>query len=348
MATSRPIDIPAAVFTQEDLNCTPASERDLIFSPADSLGTSLSSVDGDEVFLDAKQALKRQPVPNDSDSDLLLKHARLEDLSDDATAVPFGHGPDKWLYHPRSGLFDLTRHSPAKLLIRSHSENMTGLLLDPTRTILVIVDMQNYFIHPDCHAHPSGLATVTPILNAIQTCRAQGIQIAFLNWVISDPDLLAMPPAVQRGWSADRLKTHGIGWHVNLGHPLPQNQGRCLWQGSWNAQLFAPLAQAARSDQDVTFVKNRPSGMWAEECDMARYLRAHDKKTVLFAGVNTDQCVLGTLTDAYSKGFDCVLLRDCVATATKGFRAQELVEWNVERNYGFVLDTTDFCEARPL
>lgn len=31
------------------------------------------------------------------------------------------------------------------------------------------------------------------------------------------------------------------------------------------------------------------------------------KKTLLFTGMNTDQCVLGTLVDAYSGGWDCVM-----------------------------------------
>lgn len=41
-------------------------------------------------------------------------------------------------------------------------------------------------------------------------------------------------------------------------------------------------------------------------------------ETVFFAGVNTDQCVLGTLTDAYNAGWGCVLVDDCCATTTEG------------------------------
>ena len=44
--------------------------------------------------------------------------------------------------------------------------------------------------------------------------------------------------------------------------------------------------------------------------------------------------------DAYSKGYDCVLLRDATATGSP-FGAQKVWEWNVANSLGFV--TT--CEA---
>ena len=38
--------------------------------------------------------------------------------------------------------------------------------------------------------------------------------------------------------------------------------------------------------------------------------------TLLFAGVNTDQCVMGSLMDAHFLGYDTVLLSDCTATSS--------------------------------
>lgn len=177
-----------------------------------------------------------------------------------------------------------------------------------TRTVLVVVDMQNFFIHPDCCDHAEGLKAVKPTLEVIERCRNDGIQVAWLNWGINEWNLRRMPPAVLRGFSKARIGTHGHGWHVNLGSELPNDQGRCLWKGSWNAELYEPLKHAARPAQDLFWDKDRPSGMWCQDEEMHRYLRKSGKKTILFAGVNTDQCVLGTLTDSYSNGFDCILI----------------------------------------
>jgi ureidoacrylate peracid hydrolase len=44
-----------------------------------------------------------------------------------------------------------------------------------------------------------------------------------------------------------------------------------------------------------------------------RQLRAD---TVLFAGVNADQCVYATLTDAACLGYDVVMLTDAVGTTS--------------------------------
>lgn len=62
--------------------------------------------------------------------------------------------------------------------------------------------------------------------------------------------------------------------------------------------------------------------------------------SLLFTGVNTDQCVSGSLQDAFSKGYDCILIRDgCGTTSPKS--ASEGIEFNCERTWGFVADCKD-------
>lgn len=202
--------------------------------------------------------------------------------------VPFG-GDDQWIFDPRSKRFDLTRGSPRKLTIDADFDvrHHRGCVIDPNKTVLVVVDMQNFFIHPDCCNHKPGLEAVAPTLKVIERCRRDGIQVAWLNWVINEHNLRVMPPAVQRGFNKSRIHTHGYGWHVKLGSWLPGDQGRCLWEGSWNAELYEPLKRASRPGEDVFLCKDRPSGMWSLDEPMHRYLRESGKKTILFAGVNT-------------------------------------------------------------
>jgi nicotinamidase-related amidase len=144
------------------------------------------------------------------------------------------------------------------------------------------------FIHPKCCAHSGGIAAVEPTLKVIERCRREEIKVAWLNWVITEKDLKVMPPAVQRAFNRDLIAHKGYGWHVGLGVPLPDDQGRCLWKGSWNARTYDPLLAVVDPD-DAHFIKNRPSGMWQPEEPMHKYLRESGKKTILFAGVNTDQ-----------------------------------------------------------
>ncbi len=60
------------------------------------------------------------------------------------------------------------------------------------------------------------------------------------------------------------------------------------------------------------------SGLWSAAQPLWRALDWKGVETLLFAGVNTDQCVLGTLVDAYNNGWGCVLVDDCCGTTTKG------------------------------
>jgi nicotinamidase-related amidase len=256
--------------------------------------------------------------------------------------IPFG-GDDQWAYLPRSKQFDLSRGSQRKLVfecdevLRDHK----GFMVDPEKTILIIVDMQNYFIHPAIRDHAEGLTAVKPTLKVIERCRREGIQIAWLNWGITDHDLRhVMPPAVQRGFSKS------LGWHIGLGAELPDGQGRGLFKGTWNAELYSPL-KATVEPTDLFFDKNRMSGLWSPNEPLHQYLQSSGKKTLVFAGVNTDQCVLGTVSDAYSWGWDCVLLSDCTGTMT-GRNARELCEFNIATCMGFVIDSKAFLDARSV
>lgn len=120
---------------------------------------------------------------------------------------------------------------------------------------------------------------------------------------------------------------------TGLGADLGQGRGRCLCKGEWNSAVYGPLADEVRLDEegrggDVWCDKNRMSGLWSEDQPLWKELTGGGgKRTLLFAGVNTDQCVLGTLGDAYNNGWDCVLLEDCCATTSPG--AREVCLYNV-------------------
>lgn len=253
-------------------------------------------------------------------------------------AVPFG-GDDQWLYLPNTKKFDLSRGAEQKLVVDSDESlrNHAGFMIDPKKSALIVVDMQNYFIHPTYRNHAAGMAAVEPTLKVIEKCRQEGIQVVWLNWGIDEEKLRKMPPAVQRGFSKS------LGWHVGLGAALPDGQGRCLFQGSWNAELYAPL-KAVVEPHDLFFDKHQMSGLWSPDEPLHEYLRESGTKSLLFTGVNTDQCVYGTLSDAYAWGWDCILLGDCTGTMT-GRGAQELCDYNIATNMGFVTDSKAFCDA---
>jgi isochorismate hydrolase len=67
-------------------------------------------------------------------------------------------------------------------------------------------------------------------------------------------------------------------------------------------------------------------------------------RTLLFAGVNLDQCVNCTLQDAFFLGYHCILLEDCCATTSPHF-CVEATLWNVKHCFGFVSSSTKLLKA---
>ena len=74
------------------------------------------------------------------------------------------------------------------------------------------------------------------------------------------------------------------------------------------------------------------SGFWDTELDsVLRNLRAD---TLLFAGVNSDQCVYATLIDAACLGYDVILLTDASATTSPSY-CHEAAIYNTRQCFGF-------------
>ena len=119
--------------------------------------------------------------------------------------------------------------------------------------------------------------------------------------------------------------------------------GRLLMRDTWNAVLPPALDAAYKEGQkiehkpDVWIHKNRMSGLWGNATPCTEYLEKEGITTLLFAGVNTDQCVGGSLQDAFTKGWDCILMKDACGTTSPDF-ASDCVEFNCARTWGFVTD----------
>jgi nicotinamidase-related amidase len=73
---------------------------------------------------------------------------------------------------------------------------------------------------------------------------------------------------------------------------------------------------------------------WGETTAAEQFLEKEGIKSLFFTGVNTDQCVGGTLTDSFSKGFDCIMLTDGAATTSPHY-AQQCFEFNAGNTWGF-------------
>ncbi|KAG7005489.1 isochorismatase domain-containing protein [Physcia stellaris] len=268
----------------------------------------------------------------------------------------FGGGKNFWLYSKATG-YDLTHpptpKSPAIYPRIPLEATNACVAIDPAKTALVVVDLQNYFLSPAIGRPPDsmGMKAVDKLLHyAIPACRKVGIPVVWLNWGLSEQDIEEMPPTIVRGFAVDNnfnghRNIEGLGsdvGSVRLDDGSIVEGGRVLMKDQWNSESFPPLA-ATHQPNDIHVDKNRLSGFWGGTA-IEEALTARGIRTLLFAGVNTDQCVGGSLQDALAKGWDCILLSDGCATTSPQF-AQQCIEFNSELGWGFLMSCEDLAKS---
>jgi ureidoacrylate peracid hydrolase len=223
------------------------------------------------------------------------------------------------------------RLTPHRVLLTAHPATV---MLDVTRCALVVIDMQNDFCHPHGWLASIGVdvtparAPIEPLLAGLPVVRSAGIPVIWLNWG-NRPDRANLPPNVVHVYDPWATGV-GIGSTQPTGHPVLQRH-------SWGAALVDELL-AARHGDDLMIDKYRMSGFWDTELDSV--LRQLEVSTVLFGGVNADQCVLATLMDAACAGYDVVMLEDITAT-TSPASCWEATLYNVRQCFGFTARLVD-------
>jgi nicotinamidase-related amidase len=203
-----------------------------------------------------------------------------------------------------------------------------SVTFDLARTAIVVIDMQNDFCHPDGWLAHIGVDVaparrpIEPLRALLPVLRSHGVPVVWLNWG-NRPDKLNLSPSLLHVYDP-------AGDGVGLGDPLPANGAAVLQKGSWSAAVVDELPFV---EGDIAIDKYRMSGFWDTPLDaILRNLRVD---SLLFAGVNADQCVLCTLQDANFLGYDCLLLDDCSATTSPAF-CWDATLYNVRQCFGFV------------
>jgi nicotinamidase-related amidase len=264
----------------------------------------------------------------------MKRHPYLPDARPDG-ALGLGH-QHYWVASPDEVDMAVAPPAPVRAHIAAAPQN---LVLDLRRTAIVIIDLQNDFCTRDGWVDSLGAdysadrAPIAPLQTLLPALRTAGVPVIWVNWG-NRPDLANMPP------NQIHLYDNG-GRGTGLGYPLPSGKGNVLEKDSWAAAIVDELAPVAG---DFLVDKYRISGFWDTPLDSI--LKNLGIKSILFAGCNTDQCVLHTLTDANFLGYGCVMLEDCCATSSPAFCTEATI-WNVKKCFGFVTGSQQVLAGLP-
>lgn len=236
-----------------------------------------------------------------------------------------GNPPNAWWVNEQ--VADISRQElPPRLATLTTQTKQ--LRFDLSKTACLVIDMQNDFCHPDGWLASIGVdvtparQAIAPLQRLLPGLRAAKVPVVWLNWG-NRPDLLNISAGLRHVYNPS-------GTGTGLADPLPANGAPVLTKGSWAAAVVDDLEA---QPQDIWVDKYRMSGFWDTPLDSI--LRNLGKTTLLFAGVNMDQCVMATLQDANFLGYDCILVQDCSATTSPDYCAQATV-YNINQCFGFV------------
>lgn len=182
-------------------------------------------------------------------------------------SIIIGNTSNFWRYSSENG-FDLTRQNDHQTCYSIRFETTTTpILIDPARSALVIIDMQNFFLHLSVRSHDTGIAASKKLLDyAIPAARKAGIQIIWVNWGLTEEDIDQAPPALKRVFARSTLdgsknvktssRTIYGGFGTEMGDIILSNGehingGRLLMRDTWNAKLYDPLFESYEASQNT-------------------------------------------------------------------------------------------------
>ena len=217
-----------------------------------------------------------------------------------------------------------------------------SLIVDPSRTAVIVVDMQNDFAAEGGMFHRAGIpisgiqAVVGSTARVLAAARRAGIEIVYLKMQF-EPDLSnAGRPDAPNFVIHRRL---GVGEPVQAGG----RDGRILIKDTWNTEILPELAP---QDGDMVVAKHRFSGFF--ETNLDAILKERAITSLIFTGCTTSICVESTLRDAFFRDYRCLLLEDCVAEPIGGDLVRSNHEASVlviETLFGWVSESEAFEAA---
>jgi ureidoacrylate peracid hydrolase len=172
-------------------------------------------------------------------------------------------------------------------------------LVEPSRTALLVIDVQNDFCHQDGAfgraGHPtSGMSEMaTSLRELLGGARERQLLIIFVR-ATYDREVTSAPLAQHR---------RRLGLLDSL----------CL-EGSWGADWYGGIKPSGAVNE-VVVTKHRFDAFQGTPLDL--YLRSNGIRTVIITGVVTSGCVESTVRHAFFKDYHVVVPRDAVHESSK-------------------------------
>ena len=169
--------------------------------------------------------------------------------------------------------------------------------LDPSRTALVIIDMQNAFVAEGGMIEVAAARDIVGAVNQMAAgCRNLGVPVI---------------------WIRSHHPKGGSDWRHFFDHfvrPDRREAAAAALSDDAPPSRFYPAMDIR--DEDHVVIKNRYSCLIPGSSSLERLLRSQGRDTIVLAGTKTNICVESTARDAMMLDFRVVVLSDATAALT--------------------------------
>ena len=202
---------------------------------------------------------------------------------------------------------------------------------DPAHTALVIIDMQRDFCEPGGFGETLGndvsllRAVIPPLQQVLAAARATGLTVIHTREG-HVPDLSDCPPAkLNRGDPS-----------LRIGDPGPK--GRILIRGEYGHDIIDELAPLPGE-----LVIDKPGKGSFHGTAFGAELTARGITSLVVTGVTTEVCVHTTVREANDRGYECLVLSDCVGSYFPEFQRAGLAMISAQGGiFGWVAPSSAF------
>jgi nicotinamidase-related amidase len=173
------------------------------------------------------------------------------------------------------------------------------IAIDPTKTAVVMIDMQRDFLEPGGFGETLGndVSKLTPAIAPSRALLAGARRYGVLVIHTREghrPDMADAPPAkVERGAPSMRIGDQG---------PM----GRILIRGERGHDIIDALAPLPGEP-----VIDKPGKGAFYATDLGAILQNNGVETLIVGGVTTEVCVHTTVREANDRGYRCIVAGDC-------------------------------------
>ena len=161
--------------------------------------------------------------------------------------------------------------------------------IEPARTAMIVVDMQNDFVAPGAPLEtPAARAMVPKLSEALKLCRRAGVRVIYTA-------------------HSHRRDGCDMGLFDDIHPPIAMRNA--VIDDTPGVDIYADLAPAAG---EHVIKKHRYSGFFGTDLDII--LREWGVDTVIISGTTTENCCHATARDAMFRNYRVVFLSDATAT----------------------------------